>query len=56
MKNDYVDSTYWKAEKCEISVKILVLIYKGRHHLGAVDLEARQRPSPQATPLGRQSS
>jgi hypothetical protein len=51
-----VSSTNRKAEECEINIKILVLIYKGRHHLGTVDLEARQRPSPQATPLGKQSS
>jgi len=51
-----VDSTYWKAEECEINIQILVLIYKERHHLGIVDLEARQGPSPQATPLGKQSS
>jgi len=52
-----VDSTYWKAEECEINIKILVvLIYKGRHHLGTVDLEARQSPSPQETPLGKQRS
>jgi hypothetical protein len=51
-----VGSTYRKAEECEISIKILVLIYKRRHHLETVDLEARQGPSPQATPLGRQSS
>jgi hypothetical protein len=51
-----VDSTYRKAEECEIDIQILVLIYKGRHHLGTVDLEARQRPSSQTTPLGRQSS
>jgi hypothetical protein len=51
-----VDSTYRKAEECEINVKILVVIYKGKRHLGTEDLEARQRPRSQATPLGRQSS
>jgi hypothetical protein len=55
MRENYVDSTYRKAEECEINIKILILIYKGRHQLGSVDLEERQRPSPQATPLGRQS-
>jgi hypothetical protein len=51
-----VDSTYRKADEREINIKALVVIYKGRHHLGTEDLEARQRPKTQATPLGRQSS